>query len=436
MAPSWPAVHKEGPDVTLAFTRRRWRAAGAFVILLLRAGAGLVALSRRAAPVLPTAEVTRGDFVDIVELRGEIRPVRSVVLTAPTQAGDLRILRLAKNGTTVKPGDVVVEFDPTMLTRQRQERMSELRQADAEIEQATGEARILAEQNRTTLMRARYDVDRAGLDMVERDFLARLTIERAKLALDDARQRLAAVEEKVRANEAASAATIAARQRRRAKVQQDLDRTEQSLGALRLRAPSAGIVSLMTNYSSSGMMGGAPQEFREGDSAWSGGSIVELPDLSSVLLTARLEESDRSRVDVGQPAVVRADAVPDREYAGKVAAISILARVDFTAGWPPSRDFDVKLAMADADVKLRPGMSAVVRISVGRLAGVLLAPVEALSLVNGRPTVYRLAGAAYVEQAVEVVRRGKEQVVIGKGVAPGDRLALKKPPATAIRGGQ
>lgn len=415
------------------FTRRHWRAAGALVILLLLAGAGLIAFSRRAAPVLPTAEVTRGDFVDVVELRGEIRPIRSVVLTAPTQAGDLRILRLAKNGTTVKPGDVVVEFDPTMLTRQRQERMSELRQADAEIEQATAEARILAEQNRTALMRARYDVDRAALDMVERDFVARLTIERAKLALDDARQRLAAVEEKVRANEAASAATIAARQRRRAKVQQDLDRTEQSLGALQLEAPSAGIVSLMMNYNTSGMMGAA-QEFREGDSAWSGGSIVELPDLSSVLLTARLEESDRSRVEVGQPAVVRADAVPDREYAAKVAAISILARVDFSSGWPPSRDFDVKLAMGDGDSKLRPGMSAVVRISVGRLANVLLAPVEALSLVNGRPTVYRLAGAAYVEQAVEVVRRGKEQAVIGRGVAPGDRLALKKPPATAIRG--
>ncbi len=416
-----------------AFSRRGWRAAGAFVIVLLLAGAGLMAFNRRAAPVLPTAEVTRGEFVDVVELRGEIRPIRSVVLTAPTQAGDLRILKLAKNGTTVKPGDVVVEFDPTMLTRQRQERMSELRQADAEIEQATAEARILAEQNRTALMRARYDVDRAALDMVERDFVARLTIERAKLALDDARQRLAAVEEKVRANEAASAATLAARQRRRAKVRQDLDRTEQSLGGLQLRAPSAGIVSLMMNYNTSGMMGAA-QEFREGDSAWSGGSIVELPDLSSVLLTARLEESDRSRVEVGQPAVVRADAVPDRGYAAKVAAISILARVDFSSGWPPSRDFDVKLAMGDGDSKLRPGMSAVVRISVGRLANVLLAPVEALSLVNGRPTVYRLAGAAYVEQAVEVVRRGKEQVVIGKGVAPGDRLALKKPPATAIRG--
>jgi len=421
--------------VTREFTRRWWRAGVTLAVLVFLAGAGLFAVSRRAAPVLPTSEVTRGDFVDVVELRGEIRPVRSVVLTAPTQAGELRILKLAKNNATVKPGDVVVEFDPTMLSRQRQERMSELRQADAEIEQSMAEARILAEQNRTTLMRSKYDVDRAALDLVERDFLARLTIERARLSLDDARQRLLAVEEKIRSDQTASAATIAARQRRRAKVQQDLDLTEQSLAALQLRAPSAGIVSLMTNYNSGGPMGPS-QDFREGDSVWSGAGVVELPELSSVLLTARLEESDRSRVEVGQAAVVRADAVPDREYSAKVAGISILARVDFSSGWPPSRDFDVKLAMADADLKLRPGMSAVVRIGVGRLASVLLAPVEALSLVNGRPTVYRLAGSGYVEQTVEVIRRGKEQVVIGKGVAPGDRLALKKPPASAIRGGQ
>ena len=403
--------------------------------LVILAGAGLVAVRWRSAPTLPTAEVTRGDFVDIVELRGEIRPVRSVVLTAPTQAGELRIVKLAKNNSMVKAGDVVVEFDATMLSRTRQERMSELRQAEAEIEQATAEAKILDEQDRTALMRAKYDVDRAALDVIDRDIIARLTVERAKLDLADTKQRLHAVEEKVRADQAASEATIAARRRRRAKVQQDLDRTERSLAALQLRAPSAGMVSLMTNYNSGGPMGPS-QEFREGDSAWSGAGVVELPDVSAVLLTARLEESDRSRVEAGQTAVVRVDAVPDREYQAKVAAISILARVDFSSGWPPSRDFDIKLATADADAKLRPGMSAAVRISVGRLAGVLLVPVEAVSLVNGRPTVYRLAGSAYDEQAVEVVRRGKEQVAIGRGGEPGDRLALKKPPAESIRGGR
>ena len=50
------------------------------------------------------------------------------------------------------------------------------------------------------------------------------------------------------------------------------------------------------------MMGAAP-EFRQGDRAWAGAAILELPDLSSVHLLARLDESDRSRLKAGQAAV-------------------------------------------------------------------------------------------------------------------------------------
>ena len=134
-------------------------------------------------------------------------------------------------------------------------------------------------------------------------------------------------------------------------------------------------------------MGGA-QDFREGDRAWPGAAIVELPDLSAVRLTARLDEADRGRVEVGQPASVHLDAVPDRVYESKVASISLLARVDFSTNWPPARDFDIQLAMGDPDSRLRPGMSATVRIAVARLPDVLLVPAQAVSLVNGRPTVY------------------------------------------------
>ena len=52
------------------------------------------------------------------------------------QSGELQILKLAKNGTMVKPGDLVVQFDPSTLQRTIQEKQSELKQADAEIEQA------------------------------------------------------------------------------------------------------------------------------------------------------------------------------------------------------------------------------------------------------------------------------------------------------------
>ena len=417
-----------------AVVARRGRAllVSALVISVIAAVA-FVAASRRSGASLPTAEVKRGEFVDFVELRGEIRPVRSVVLTAPMQAGDLQIVRLAKNGSAVKPGDIVVEFDGTTLRRTQQEKLSELRQAEAEIDQARAQARLIEEQNRTALMKARFDVDRAALDVIDRDFVARLDYERAKLALDDARQRLRQIEEENRADETANAADLAARQRKREKVQQDLTRAERSLAALQLRAPSAGVVSIMTNFRASAPFG-AEQEFREGDRAWAGAGIVELPDVSAVHLTARLEEADRGRVAVGQTALVRVDAVPDREYHAKVGDISLLARIDFSSGWPPPRDFDLKLVIEDADAKLRPGMSAAVRIAVGRLTDVLVVPTEAVSLVDGRPTVYRLAGSAFEPQPVDVVRRGREQVAVASGVEAGDRLALQKPPAEAIRG--
>ena len=152
--------------------------------VLVLAGGGLFAtVGRGSVPDLPTAEVTRGEFVDALELRGEIRPLRSVVLSSPMQSGELQILKLANNGSKVKAGDVVVQFDGTTLQRTIQEKQSELKQANAEIEQANAQARITNEQNATALMKAKYDIERAKLDINKGDTVSRLENEKAKLRL-------------------------------------------------------------------------------------------------------------------------------------------------------------------------------------------------------------------------------------------------------------
>lgn len=385
----------------------------------------LFVMAGRAAPDLPTTEVTRGEFVDHVELRGEIRAEKSVVLSAPMRSGELQIVRLAKNGVAVKPGDVVVEFDSTTLRRTVQERMSELRQAQAEIEQARGQASIAEEQNRTAVLKARYDVDRAKLDVAQRDVVARLDYEKAKLALEDAEQRLRESEEKTRADRAAAAAERASRERKREQVQLDLERAQRSLASLTLAAATSGTVNIMPNRRAGGPF--REQEFREGDRAWPGANIVELPDTSSVHLATRLDESDRGRLKTGQPAAVRVDAIPDRELRATVQNISVLARVDFSSGWPPPRNFDLKLSIDDRDPRLRPGMSATVRIAVGSLPDVLLVPSEAVFVVAGRPTVYRQARSSFVPARVTVLRRGRDQIALSSGVAPGERISLRKP---------
>lgn len=411
-------------------TRRRLLTIAASLPAALLAG---VALRGRSAPNLPDAEVVRGDFVDFIEVRGEIKAGRSVVLSAPMQSGELQIVRIAKNGTSVKAGDVVVEFDTSTLRRTVQEKQSELRQAEAEIEQARGQAAMAEEQNRTALLKARYDVDRAKLDVAQRDVIARLDYEKARLALADAEQRLREQEAKGRSDRAASAADAAAKQRKREKVVADLQRAERSLAALQLKASSTGVVSIMPNFRAGGPFGS--QEFREGDRAWSGASLVELPDPGTLYLAARLDEADRGRMRQAQKGSVKVDAVPDREYTVTVQDISVLARVDFSSGWPPPRNFDLKLAISDRDTRLRPGMSATARVAVGTLPGVLLVPAEAVFVVDGRPVIYKWTRSAFEPTVVNVIRRGRDQVALASGVDAGDRVALKKPEGPAEKRG-
>ncbi len=402
---------------------------------VLAAAAALVAAMRwRAAPPpVATAEITRGDYLDIVDIRGEIRPRRSVVINAPMQAGDLQILTLAANGSTVKAGDSVLQFDGSTLQRTIQERQSELRQALDELDQAKAEARITNGKDTTALLHSRYDVDRAKLDpgTTEGGIVSKVDADKSKLALADAEQRLKESEVKEGANRQASSSGFTAQESKIAKVRADLERAERALTALQVKAPADGVVSILPNYRASSPMGAA-QEFRAGDRAWPGASVLELPDLSSVHLAARLDESDRGRLQQGQRATIRVDAIPDHDYQAEVTDLSVLARVDFSS-WPPVKNFDLKLTFKDADARLRPGMSAMARVVVGRLPDMYLVSPQAVFLVDGRAVVYRLDRRMFVATPVEVVKRSKEQVAIKGAIRAGDRVALTRPDAEVSR---
>jgi HlyD family secretion protein len=415
----------------------RWGlgAAAAIALVMIGIGAGV---GRGSMSGVQTIDVTTGEFVDVVELRGEIRPVRSIIMAAPMQAGDLQIVKLAKNGSTVRKGDLVVLFDTSTVDRTIQEKRTEVKQAEAEIGQARAQMKIAQEQSATELMKARYDVDRAAIDLAAQDeqLNSKIDREKAKLALLDAQQRLRESDEKARSDQAAADADLSAKLRKREKALADLQRAEQSRASLEMRAPADGLVSIMTNF-----RGGGPfvnqQEFREGDRAWSGAQVVELPELSEIRFEARLDESDRGRITPGQTATIRVDAIPDREFTAAVSDVSVLTRVDFTSGtWPPARNFDLKLQLREKDQRLRPGMSSTARIAVERLPGSLLVPARSIFQKDGRSVVYRLDGRAFELRPVEIGRRGKEQVVIKSGVSQGDRIATSVPEPAMLKQAQ
>jgi len=398
----------------------------AVTLVIFAAASFGVARIVRSAPEVPTAEVTAGEWVDWVQLRGEVKAVRSVVMTAPSGAGDLQIVSLAQNGKLVKKGEVVVQFDTTTQQRTLDQRSSELRQAEAEIQRAEAQARITDEQNQTELMRAKYDVERARLETSKQEILSAIEGEKTKLALANAEQRLREMEAKLAADRIAAQANIESRKQKRDKERFDVDQTQNRMAAMTLRAPIDGMVNLMPNYRAGGMFGGSAPEFRAGDRAWSGAAVAELPDLSAVRVTSRVDETDRGRLKAGQRAAVRVDAVPDKEFPGRVEEISALAKLDHS-NWPPAKNFDVWVRLDATDARLRPGMSGNARVAAETIRDALQIPAEAAFQRNGRTVVFVLRGAKFEMRPVEVARRGNGKLVIARGLKAGERVALKDP---------
>lgn len=407
-----------------------WRSRPGTVVAAILGAAGVLAIAaaggafgRDAAIDLPTTLVVRGDFIDYMQVRGEVKAVRSIPLTAPSSAGDLQILELVKNGATVKKGDVVVRFDPVPVQRTHAEKLSELKQAEEEIGKAAAQYQIQEQQAQTDLVKARYDVERAELDAVTHEFLPALEVERKKVALASARERLREADRKLEALREVARADVASRRQKRDKAQLDVQQAARQLGALQLVTPVDGVVTIMPNWRSCC----PPPDFKPGDRAWPGQVIADVPDLATLRVTARLEEAERGRMQPGQPVIVRADAVPDRELTGRIGDISTLARIDFS-NWPPQRNFDLVVQLDQVEPRLRPGMNTTVRVAVDRVPDAVLIPARAVFEKNGRSLAYvaRPRGG-WDERVVQIARRGQEQLVVRSGVEPDERVALKDP---------
>jgi multidrug resistance efflux pump len=404
-------------------------AIGLVLLLLAAASVAAVARLRKAggSTALPSAAVARTTFVDYMQLRGDIRPVRSVVLSAPMSGGsDLLILKLARNGSTVEPGDVVVQFDTTNQQRTLEQKQSELKQAESEIEKAVVEERRRVQAAATALEQARSAATRAKLDLEGADLRPRVEAEHFAIKYADALEVVREAGRKLEAERASAAADVASAKQKREKASFDVAETERTIAGMTLKSPGRGPLTILPNRRAANAFAQSAPEFRTGDRAFFGAQIAELPDLSSIQMTCRIDEVDRARVEPGRATLIRVDALPDRELKGAVRDISMMARPDFTT-FPPTRNFDLVVSVSDNDPRLRSGMSATARVEMTRLNNVIVIPSTAVFQRGGSAVAYVIAGGAAQARALKVLRRGRDQVAIAEGLREGERVALKEP---------
>ena len=394
------------------------------VLVLTAASAGVYGVVHYSskAPVVPTFQVNRGEFLDALQFRGQLKAMKSVSITAPENAGELQILKIAADGTQVKQGDVVVEFDPSKTQQDLAQDKSVLKSSQAEIEQVKADGRLTEEVDTTAVMKAKYDVEVAKLDASKQEVISRIEGAEANLKLADAEQALHGAEEKLKSDMAIDQATIEDKKNASRKAEYDAQRAENALASMTLKAPANGIINLLFVWHAEG-----DGPFKAGERAWPGTPIAELPDAASMRVAARVDETERGRLAVQQTVALQLDAIPDKQFTGKVERIGTIATSDFSAGWPVPRNFDLEISIDQADPRLKPGMTVQVTVIVDRVPDAIAIPAQASFLKSGQTVAYVWSGSKFEERAIQIERRSRDRLLISNGLQAGDLVALKDP---------
>jgi len=416
--------------------RKRRTITWAVVTVVLCVVVGGVAAVRRTTPAtstgeIPTTRVKRGDLQMNVTATGELRASHAEMMTAPPIGGGaLEITRLLPTGTSVKKGDLVMEFDPTEQRYKLEQNRSELLQAEQEITKAKADAAVTAAQDKVALLKARFDVRRAELDVQKNQIVSTIDARKNDLALEQAHRVLAELEQDVKSRSDSGKATIALAEEKRNKAKLAMDQAQDNINKMHVTAPIDGLVALEKNErAANGMFFGGMSlpEYREGDQVDAGSNIGQVVDPNEMEIEAKVGELDRNNINEGQLVDIELDAFPGSVLHG---AVKSLGGMNSRRFWEAatSAQFNITIGISSKDSRLRPGLSTQLVIHGDPRKDVLFLPRQAVMLKESQQVVYVKSGSNFDPRQIKVVAENESRAAV-EGLAVGTEIAMVDPTA-------
>ena len=379
---------------------------------------------------IPNAKVEQGD----VELRfpttGVLNATQSRIVVAPPVAGGtLRIIQLSPTGSAVKAGDVVVSFDPAQQEYNLAQSHSDLEEAEQEIVKAQADASVQAAEDKTAMIKAKYAVRRAELDVSKNELLSEIDAKKNLLALEEAQRALAQLQQDVQSHASSNQAGLALSEEKRNKAQLAMRQAEQNIQNMKVKAAISGMVVVRGNENAAGGMfygGMTLPDYQVGDQANPGNTVAEVIDTSKMEIASKVSEKDRPYLKKDQPVEVQMDAFPGEKVKGKIASVAGATSEGFFSD-NLQRTFDVTVQLDREDARLRPGFSAQLTFLGERIPGALTIPMEAVFEHAGKTVVYTKQGSSWESQDVKVRAYSEGRAILESGLTAGTQVALVNP---------
>jgi HlyD family secretion protein len=367
------------------------------------------------------AVVGRRSVEDVFLLSGELAAVRSASIVTPR--GDrLQIRWMAEDGSDVKEGERVIEFDAARLIQNIEELRLKLRQAENERE--SRERAVVAEGDgkRVAVEKAEVEAEKARIDAeVPREL--RAAVDWAKFQATHGENKAALEKAKLerQAFLTSSRSDLEILRRTEEKARRELEVAEKALLGTSIRAPRSGIF-LAGNFWQWGPEG--PRKLQPGDTVWPNFPVGSIPDPTEMEVSATLSEVDHGRIALGMKARCILDTYPDRVFAGRVEEVgSVAAEATRSFGLSSARTgFPVRVSLVRTDPIMRPGLSVRVEVLRAVWPESLVLPRQALRFEAEQSVVVHKGSAR--PSPVKVAACTPVDCVVESGVKEGDRVLL------------
>lgn len=280
--------------------------------------------------------------------------------------------------------------------------------------------------------RAQLDLDLALAELkLLQDFTYRRKLDELRSQENQTAMALERVRRKATADVIQAEAELRARESEFQREQGRVVKLEQQIAKTRIYAPNDGLVVYATSTQAN--FRGNAEPLAEGQEIRERQELIYLPAPGSVKAEIKVHESNLEKVRVGMPVRITVNALPGRVFQGRVTNIAPLP--DAVSVWlnPDLKVYNTDIHIEGDAEGLRTGMSCRAEIMVAEYPEALYVPVQAVTRIDGMPTVYVRQGANFGPRQVEVGLDNNRMVHVLGGLEVGEAVLLT-PPLESTRG--
>lgn len=389
------------------YGRHQWLVITLGAVLAVILLASFASMREEVIPVRAAA-IERGSIRSVISTNGKIEPAQNFEAHAPTNTTVRRLL--VKEGDHVKKGQLLLQLDDA-------EARSQAARAEAQVKGAQANVQAISEGGtQEELLTLQSQIVKAGSD---RD-TAQRNVEAFKRLQQQGAASAGEVKDAENALRRAQADydLLVQKQKDRyskpevehvtaqkSEAQAAYDAAEDILQKSNIVAPFNGVVYVLP--------------VKRGGYVQAGDLLLQVADLSNVLVRAYVDEPDIGRLVPGQKTEVTWDAVPGRIWTGSVTALPSVVKLRGT------RNVGEMVSQIDNhDFRLLPNTNVNVTIVTAQHDDVLIMPREALRLDDSKPYVYEIVDNKLRHRDVTVAASNLTKVEVSAGVADKTLVAL------------